>query len=156
MVRRIKLRSSDDELFEVEEGVAFQSDFIKNMVEDTGSGVPIPLPNVSGKILAKIIEYCKFHVNVKDPSSSAITAATSSSSSASSSSAAAAAANDGGEGSASGPSDDDVKAFDGDFVKTDQQTLFDLILVCFPFLCLFPFLLTPSLLVVDLSHLTFI
>ena len=152
MVKRIKLRSSDDELFEVEEGVAFQSDFIKNMVEDTGSGVPIPLPNVSGKILAKIIEYCKFHVNVKDPSSSSTAATTSSSSSASSSSAAA--ANDGGEGSC--PSDDDVKAFDTGFVNIDQQTLFDLILVCLPFLRLSSFLFSPSFLVVDLSHLTFL
>lgn len=114
---KIKLRSKDDEMFEVDDGVAFQSIFIKNMVEDTGSSAPIPLPNVSGKILAKIVEYCKFHLS---------SSVNSSSSSSRSSSASAAA--DPKSSSGAGPSEDDIKAFDADFVKVDQQTLFDLIL----------------------------
>lgn len=94
MSNKIKLRSSDEEMFEVEEIVAFQSLTIKNMVEDTGSDAAVPLPNVTSKVLAKIVEYCKYHTK------------------------------DGG----SGPSEDDKKAFDAEFVKVDQQTLFDLIL----------------------------
>ena len=55
----IKLMSSDQEFFTVDEDVAIKSVTIKNMIEDMGSGDVIPLPNVSGKILAKVIEYCK-------------------------------------------------------------------------------------------------
>jgi len=56
---------------------------------------PIPLPNVSSKILAKVIEYCKYHVG----------------------------------GKKSETSEDEQKTFDSEFVKVDQATLFELILV---------------------------
>lgn len=67
---------------------------------DTGTEDIIPLPNVPGKILAKVIEYCKFHVeaNKKVDDKPA-------------------------------KSEDDIKQWDTDFVKVDQATLFDLILV---------------------------
>merc|ERR1719231_1737157 len=52
-------------MFEVEQAVAFESETVKNMIEDTGVDAPIPLPNVSSKILAKVIEYCKHHVEAK-------------------------------------------------------------------------------------------
>jgi S-phase kinase-associated protein 1 len=97
--RRVKLKSSDDEMFEVEESVAFESQAVKNMIEDTGMDHPIPLPNVSSKILAKVIEYCKYHVdNQKAGDDKPAT------------------------------SEDEIKAWDLDFVKVDQATLFDLIL----------------------------
>ncbi len=59
----------------------------------------MPLPNVSAKILSKVIEYCKYHVD----------------------------ANNAAEGQA--PNEDDKKTWDNDFVKVDQSTLFELILV---------------------------
>jgi hypothetical protein len=67
---------------------------------DTGTEDIIPLPNVPGKILAKVIEYCKFHVeaNKKVDDKPA-------------------------------KSEDDIKQWDTEFVKVDQATLFDLILV---------------------------
>jgi len=65
--KRVKLKSSDDEMFEVDEAVAFESQAVKNMIEDTGIDAPIPLPNVSSKILAKVIEYCKYHVEIRRP-----------------------------------------------------------------------------------------
>ncbi len=100
--KRVKLKSSDDEMFEVEEAVAFESQTVKNMIEDTGVDHPIPLPNVSSKILAKVIEYCKYHVdNQKSTDDKPATP------------------------------EDEVKAWDQDFVKVDQATLFDLILVSF-------------------------
>uniref|UniRef100_A0A7C8Z233 SKP1-like protein n=1 Tax=Opuntia streptacantha TaxID=393608 RepID=A0A7C8Z233_OPUST len=61
--RKITLRSSDGETFEVEEAVALESQTIKHMVEDDCADSVIPLPNVSSKILAKVIEYCKKHVD---------------------------------------------------------------------------------------------
>ncbi|KFK36060.1 hypothetical protein AALP_AA4G072600, partial [Arabis alpina] len=58
----IVLKSSDGETFEIEEAVALQSQTIAHMVEDDCVENGIPLANVTGEILAKIIEYCKKHV----------------------------------------------------------------------------------------------
>ncbi|XP_027360467.1 SKP1-like protein 1B isoform X2 [Abrus precatorius] len=94
--RKITLKSSDGEPFEVDEAVALESQTIKHMIEDDCADSGIPLPNVTSKILAKVIEYCKKHVDVANPEEK--------------------------------PSEDDLKAWDADFVKVDQATLFDLIL----------------------------
>eukprot|EP01018_Ginkgo_biloba_P019088 Gb_36146 [translate_table: standard] len=104
----VKLKSSDMETFEVEEEVALESQTIKNMIEDTGTEAPIPLPNVSSRILAKVVEYCKYHVNARSSSNS----------------------NSSSSDNKSSPSlaDDDIKTWDAEFVKVDQATLFDLIL----------------------------
>jgi len=97
---KVKLKSSDDELFEVEEIVAFESQTIKDMVEDTGTDSVIPLLNVSSKILSKVIEYCRYHA-LEVPKSGDDKPVL---------------------------SEDDVKHWDAEFVKVDQATLFDLIL----------------------------
>lgn len=99
--RKITLKSSDGETFEVEESVALESQTIKHMVEDDCADNVIPLPNVTSKILAKVIEYCKKHVDFPKSSEN----------------------ND-------RQVDDELKTWDADFVKVDQATLFDLILVC--------------------------
>ncbi|AET02851.1 putative S-phase kinase-associated protein [Medicago truncatula] len=95
--RKVTLKSSDDETFEVEEAVALKSQTIKHMIEDDCAKTEIPLPNVTSKILAKVIEYCKKHVEATTSS----------------------------EGK---PSEDDVKAWDAEFVKVDLNTRFELIL----------------------------
>lgn len=99
MSNKVKLTSSDNQMFEVDEEIANESTTVKNMIEDTGTEDIIPLPNVPGKILAKVIEYCKFHVeaNKKVDDKPA-------------------------------KSEDDIKQWDTEFVKVDQATLFDLIL----------------------------
>ena len=97
--RKITLKSSDGEAFEVDEAVALESQTIKHMIEDDCADNGIPLPNVTSKILSKVIEYCKKHV--ESPKS---------------------------EDRATGTVDDDLKAWDTEFVKVDQATLFDLIL----------------------------
>lgn len=58
----IVLKSADNETFEVEEAVAVKSQKIKRMIEDDYGNATIPLPNVSSKILAMVIKYCKKHV----------------------------------------------------------------------------------------------
>ncbi|KAK6939319.1 SKP1 component, POZ domain [Dillenia turbinata] len=97
--KKITLRSSDGEAFEVDEAVAQESQTIKHMIEDDCADNGIPLPNVTSKILSKVIEYCKKHVDAAASKSSEDRS-----------------------------SDEDLKAWDADFVKVDQATLFDLIL----------------------------
>ncbi|KAH7523482.1 SKP1-like protein 1B [Ziziphus jujuba] len=96
--RKITLKSSDGETFEVDEAVALESQTIKHMIEDDCADNGIPLPNVTSKILSKVIEYCRKHVEAPKPDE---------------------------RGSSV---DDELKAWDADFVKVDQATLFDLIL----------------------------
>jgi S-phase kinase-associated protein 1 len=102
--KKITLKSSDGETFEVEEAVALESQTIKHMIEDDCADNGIPLPNVTSKILSKVIEYCKKHVEAPKPAAAA-------------------------EDRSASP-EDDLKAWDVEFVKVDQATLFDLILVC--------------------------
>ncbi|GAY42871.1 hypothetical protein CUMW_070250 [Citrus unshiu] len=98
--KKITLKSSDGEAFEVDEAVALESQTIKHMIEDDCADNGIPLPNVTSKILSKVIEYCKKHVEASKSDDRATSGV-----------------------------DDDLKAWDTDFVKVDQATLFDLILV---------------------------
>ncbi|KAM3703501.1 hypothetical protein ACB098_04G099700 [Castanea mollissima] len=97
--KKITLRSSDGEAFEVEEKVATESQTIKHMIEDDYS--EIPLPNVASNILTLVIEYCKKHVEAGNPETSYC--------------------------SENEKSDDPLAAWDAEFVKVDQNTLFDLI-----------------------------
>lgn len=70
MDMKIALSSSDGEAFEVDAAVAMasQSQTIKHMVEDDCTEDGIPLPNVTSRILAKVIEYCQKHAD--DPAKS--------------------------------------------------------------------------------------
>ncbi|GAV79380.1 Skp1 domain-containing protein/Skp1_POZ domain-containing protein, partial [Cephalotus follicularis] len=65
--RKITLKSSDGETFEVDEAVALESQTIKHMIEDDCTDNAIRLPNVTSKILSKVIEYCKKHVESPKP-----------------------------------------------------------------------------------------
>uniref|UniRef100_A0A453GRN5 SKP1 component POZ domain-containing protein n=1 Tax=Aegilops tauschii subsp. strangulata TaxID=200361 RepID=A0A453GRN5_AEGTS len=62
--KMILLKSSNGEGFQVEEAVAIESQTIRHMIEDDCADNGIPLPNVDSKILAKVIEYCKKHVQL--------------------------------------------------------------------------------------------
>lgn len=68
MSQTVKLSPSDDPsaTVEVSLDVANMSLTIKNMLEDLAGGgvtdVSIPLNNVTSKVLTKVIEYCKHHV----------------------------------------------------------------------------------------------
>ncbi|GAB2218064.1 hypothetical protein Droror1_Dr00001281 [Drosera rotundifolia] len=99
--KTITLRSSDGESFDVSESVAVESQTIKHMIEDDCADSAIPLPNVTGRILAKVIEYCKKHVDSGSKE---------------------------GEKGGEGGGEEDLKAWDAEFVRVDQNTLFDLIL----------------------------
>ncbi|KAJ9190153.1 hypothetical protein P3X46_001381 [Hevea brasiliensis] len=59
---KITLKCSDGHIFEVEQKVLFECRTIKHMIDDGCADSAIPLPNVTGKIMAKVIEYCKKHM----------------------------------------------------------------------------------------------
>ncbi|KAK4740362.1 hypothetical protein R3W88_004059 [Solanum pinnatisectum] len=98
--KKILLRSSDGEVFEVEEAVALESQTIKFLIEDDCAGSDIPISNVTSNILAKVLEYLKRHVEASSKTDDKDDKA----------------------------AEDDLKVFDAEYVKVDQKTLFDLIL----------------------------
>ncbi|XP_057959192.1 SKP1-like protein 1A [Malania oleifera] len=65
--KKLRLKASDGIVFEVEENVAMESETIKLIfLEDVVSReAPVPLPNVSGKILAKVLEFCKVRAELR-------------------------------------------------------------------------------------------
>ena len=105
MATMIKLQSSDGENYPVDIEVACQSVTIRTMLEDLGieeeSSEAVPLPNVNSAILKKVIEFATYH---KDdaPASEDV--------------------------ENNGKRSDDISAWDQEFMKVDQATLFDLIL----------------------------
>ncbi|KAG4078554.1 hypothetical protein HA402_002668 [Bradysia odoriphaga] len=100
----IRLQSSDGEIFVTEAKVARTSGTIKNLLEgcgiEEGSDTVVPLPNVKGNILRKIMEYAEHHkddvVQIDD--------------------------------SDKDKRKDDVSAWDAEFLRMDQGTLFEMIL----------------------------
>lgn len=116
--KKVILKSSDNQEFSIDEIVALESQTIKHMIEDDCADNAIPLPNVTGTILAKVIEYCKKHVDAAASKSSA----------------------EDNRSTTNSAADDELKTWDAEFVKVDQNTLFDLILVTIYFLSprLFP------------------
>eukprot|EP01101_Sappina_pedata_P008848 TRINITY_DN4993_c1_g1_i1.p1 TRINITY_DN4993_c1_g1~~TRINITY_DN4993_c1_g1_i1.p1 ORF type:complete len:172 (-),score=83.35 TRINITY_DN4993_c1_g1_i1:165-647(-) len=102
MSATIKLQSVDEQEFEVERSVAEMSITVKNMLDDIPDGDnTIPLPNVTGKILAKIVEYCKYHKEHPTLAS---------------------------EDKKDEKRTDDIIPWDNTFCQVDQATLFELIL----------------------------
>lgn len=61
----ITLLSNDNEELIVNKEIAAKSVLIKNMLEDIEEDdkKPIPLPNITGNILKKVIEWCEYHKN---------------------------------------------------------------------------------------------
>eukprot|EP01023_Acetabularia_acetabulum_P061280 TRINITY_DN739_c0_g1_i1.p3 TRINITY_DN739_c0_g1~~TRINITY_DN739_c0_g1_i1.p3 ORF type:complete len:164 (+),score=29.12 TRINITY_DN739_c0_g1_i1:79-570(+) len=98
---KVTLRSYDGALFPVDVEVANMSEMLRNMIQDVEGAHQqvIPLLNVSGKILKKVIDYCEYHVGAerRDENDQAV-------------------------------SEEDIKTWDKEFVRIDQSTLFELIL----------------------------
>jgi S-phase kinase-associated protein 1 len=101
---KLKLVSADEQEFEVERRVLRQSVTIKNMMEDIEDfDGAIPLPNVSGATLAKVIDYCKHHVD--DPPKPTQP-----------------------ESSSGGGVEAQMDPWDKDFMQIDNQVIFSLVL----------------------------
>ena len=90
----VKLKSRQEEVFEVEAKAAFRSITIKNMIDDTGFQIHVPVPMVDSQTLAKVIEYLNFHQKAEERETPA----------------------------------EDQTGWDVNYVKVDDETLFNLIL----------------------------
>lgn len=64
----VGLISSNEETFMVDLEVAFECKTLKKRHEETHIHSPILLPHVSSKILAKVIKFCKYHVEKRKSS----------------------------------------------------------------------------------------
>ncbi|KAI8909717.1 putative negative regulator sulfur controller-3 [Gorgonomyces haynaldii] len=99
----VVLQSADQMEFTVEKQVAEQSVLLKNLLEDVGeTDAPIPLPNVSGSILKRVLEYCKHHQNDPTEESEAF------------------------ELQKQRP--EEIEEWDAQFIKMDNELLFEVIL----------------------------
>jgi S-phase kinase-associated protein 1 len=102
--QQVTLESSDEVQIKVSKSVACMSVTIKNMLEDMQdmeANVPIPLPNVNGKTLDKVLQYCKHHENDAPVAPADVKPDNKST---------------------------DLAPWDAAFIKIDQASLFDLIL----------------------------
>uniref|UniRef100_G1Q9K4 S-phase kinase-associated protein 1 n=1 Tax=Myotis lucifugus TaxID=59463 RepID=G1Q9K4_MYOLU len=102
----IKLQSSDGEIFEVDVETAKQSVTIRTMLEDLGLDDEgdddlVPLPNVDAAILQKLLQWCTHHRDDPPPPE---------------------------DDENKGKRTDDIPAWDQEFLKVDQGTLFELTL----------------------------
>ncbi|KAF8080214.1 hypothetical protein N665_0965s0015 [Sinapis alba] len=99
--KMITLKSSDGVSFEVDEAVVLQSQILSHVVEDC-TAPEYKIEEVTGKTLAKVVEYCKNHVAVVD----------------------------GGDSSSSSSSSGDaLKKWDAEFItQMDLSTVYDLLM----------------------------
>ncbi|MFH4974401.1 hypothetical protein AB6A40_001110 [Gnathostoma spinigerum] len=108
---KIQLKSSDDEIFDVDRDVIKLSTTINTMLQDLGMDSneggdafmtdPIPLANINAAILRKVIAWCQYHKDDPAPVE---------------------------EMDSKEKSTDDIPSWDVEFLKVDQGTLFELIL----------------------------
>lgn len=64
---KVTLMTSDTQTFEVSRAVADSFGTIKNLLADCeGDMSSVPLPNVTGAVLAKVLEYATFHASGHD------------------------------------------------------------------------------------------
>lgn len=98
----VRLQSVDMQVFKVDLDVAMRSGTIKNMLEDCelNDETVVPLANVNAAILGKFIEWAKQHKDDPKPD----------------------------EEEKGDKRTDDITAWDTEFLKVDQGTLFELIL----------------------------
>ncbi|KAI3908216.1 hypothetical protein MKW98_029517 [Papaver atlanticum] len=64
--KMITLKSSDEQIFVIEETVALQSKTLEHMIADNDNeNIVIPLTTITRSILAKVIEYCNKHAEAE-------------------------------------------------------------------------------------------
>ena len=101
---QVTLQSQDGQTFTVSVTVAKMSETVKNLIDDIGvTDVAIPLPNVTSKILEKVLVYCNYHIEHPTPVAE-------------------------GDDKTDEKRTDNILPWDKEFCEVDQATLFELIL----------------------------
>lgn len=59
----VKLRTSDEEIFELEEAVVVRLETVKKLLEECDAGDVIPVANVDSRTLRKVLEWCEKHAD---------------------------------------------------------------------------------------------
>lgn len=102
---KIKLVSSDGETFDIDRDVIAASTTIKNMMDQievsSEDDEPIPIQNVTGNILRRVIQWATHHRHERTETN---------------------------EDDQREKRSDDIDAWDSEFLKVDQGTLFELLL----------------------------
>ena len=103
----IRLQSNDGEIFPIDLAVDKKSNTIKTMLDDLGveedaGEEVVPLPNVDTNILKKVIEWSAFHKDDPEPTD---------------------------DDEYTDGRRDEIPSWDSDFLKVDQSSLFEIILV---------------------------
>jgi len=101
--KKILLQCSDDQVIEVDPAIIEMSGTLRNMMDDLNEGgdsSSIPVPNVTSKIMQKVIEYCTHHHAHPAPALTDDRARL----------------------------DEPIDAWDQEFCKVDLNTIFELIL----------------------------
>lgn len=57
----VTLVSKDEKKYTIDVEAIRMSSTISHLIEDAGTEEDIPLPNVTGEVLEKVIEYCVYH-----------------------------------------------------------------------------------------------
>lgn len=60
-IEMLKLVSQENDNFQIPKKVAIMSELIKTMAEGDTEEKEIPLPNVKGEVLKKVVQYMKYH-----------------------------------------------------------------------------------------------
>lgn len=103
--KTVTLKANDGLEITVDREVAERSMLIKNLLEDLGNmafDTPVPLPNVNGPVLEKILEWCEHHRNDPKPT------------------------ND--DDNESRKKTTDIDEWDQKYMQVDQEMLFEIIL----------------------------
>ena len=107
----VTLKSSDGEIFKMHEEAVVESKTLKTLIANAGITDPIPLLNVSSKILVMVIKYCEYHAKNEKTGKDELKTS-----------------EDEVKAEDAVEAEDKVKAWGADFVKVDVETLFELIL----------------------------
>lgn len=57
----VTIQSQDGVSYDIEVNVAKMSGTLKDLIDDAGTDNAVPLPNVTSKILSKVVDYCKYY-----------------------------------------------------------------------------------------------
>ncbi|CAG9462408.1 unnamed protein product [Pedinophyceae sp. YPF-701] len=67
-IKKVTLKSSDNQMYETSKEVAERSAMVTAVLEEVDDAEPVvPIQNVRGDILSRVIEFCKYHVDAEGP-----------------------------------------------------------------------------------------